>query len=88
MKNSQFEHIRNQKFIALVQKLPTHIQKRAAKQFQLLQENPLYPPLHFKKVSGLWSLRITDDYRALGYEENGTIIWFWIGKHDEYERRI
>ncbi len=71
-----------------MQKLPTNVQRRAAKQFQIPQENPLYPSLHFKKVSGLWSLRITDDYRALGYEENGTIIWFWIGKHDEYERRI
>ena len=49
MKNSQFEHIRNQKFITLVQKLPTNVQRRAAKQFQLLQEKPLYPSLHFKK---------------------------------------
>ena len=80
MNDLQFEHIRNQKFIALVPKLPTHIQIRAAKQFQILKENPLDPTLHFKKVSGLRCLRITDDYRVLGYKENGTIIWFWIGR--------
>ena len=88
MNNLQFEHIRNQKFIALAQKLPINIQRRTAKQFQILKDNPLYPSLHFKKVSDLWSLRITDNYRALGFEENDKIIWFWIGKHDEYERLI
>ncbi len=88
MNISQFEHIQDQDFINLVARLPQALQNRVARQFQVLQENPLYPSLHFKKVSDLWSLRITDNYRALGQEENGKIIWFWIGKHDEYERRI
>ncbi len=89
MNSLQFQHIRNPDFIALVQKLPQNIQRRAAKQVQLLQENPLYPSLKFKKVSvGLWSIRITDNYRALGYEEDGQIIWYWIGTHSEYERML
>jgi hypothetical protein len=50
MNNLQFEHIRNPSFIGLVQKLPQNIQRRAAKQIQVLQENPLYPSLQFKKV--------------------------------------
>jgi plasmid maintenance system killer protein len=88
MNNLQFEHIRNPDFIGLVQKLPQNIQRRAARQFQILQENPLYPSLHFKKVAGLWSIRITNDYRALGYENDGQIIWYWIGPHSEYEKMI
>lgn len=88
MNISQFEHIQDQDFIDLVAKLSQSIQNRVARQFRILQENPLYPSLHFKKVSGLWSLRITDNYRTLGYEENGTIIWYWIGPHSEYEKMI
>ena len=81
MNNLQFEHIRNHKFSDLEQELPLEIQRLAAKQFLMLQENPWHPSLHFKKVSGLWSLRITGKYRALGYEENGKIIWHWIDIH-------
>lgn len=89
MNNLQFEHIRNPDFIGLVQKLPQNIQRRTARQFQILQENPLYPSLHFKKTStGLWSIRITNDYRVLGYENDGQIIWYWIGPHSEYEKMI
>lgn len=89
MNNLQFEHIKSPDFIALVQKLPQNIQRRAAKQIQLLEENPLYPSLQFKKVSvGLWSIRITNNYRSLGYEEDGQIIWFWIVPHSEYEKMI
>ncbi len=89
MNNLQFEHIRNPNFMGLVQKLPQNIQRRTAKQIQVLQENPLYPSLQFKKVSvDLWSIRITNDYRALGYEEDGKIIWNWIGPHSEYEKML
>ena len=88
MNISQFEHIQDQDFIDLVATLSQSIQNRVARQFRILQENPLYPSLHFKKVANLWSIRITNDYRALGYEENGTIIWYWIGPHSEYEKMI
>ena len=89
MNSLQFEHIRNPDFIALVQRLPQNIQRRAAKQIQVLQENPLYPSLQFKKVSvDLWSIRITGNYRALGHEEDGQIVWYWIGPHSEYEKMI
>jgi hypothetical protein len=31
---------------------------------------------------------VSDDYRALGIESGGTVAWFWIGPHKEYERLI
>jgi hypothetical protein len=31
---------------------------------------------------------VTLGYRAVGVREGGTIIWFWIGPHAEYERLL
>jgi hypothetical protein len=28
------------------------------------------------------------DHRALGVESEGMIVWFFIGRHDAYERQI
>jgi len=48
-----------------------------------------FPPLHFKKVGKVWSIRIcTTGYRALGNLRGDIFYWFWIGPHDEYERII
>jgi len=41
--------------------------------------------LRFKKVGELWSVRISNGYRALSLLEEDTFFWFWIGTHDEYE---
>ena len=40
------------------------------------------------KAAGVWSARITDDYRVLGYRKNGEMRWFWIGSHAEYDKLI
>jgi len=51
----------------------------------------MHPGLRFKKVIDdppTYSVRITQSYRALGVKDNNTIIWFWIGNHDEYEQLI
>jgi len=69
-------------------KLPKEIQTLADKNYELLKNNPLHPSLHFKKVGKrkqLWSVRITDNYRALGVEKPEGIVWFWIGIHSEYD---
>jgi hypothetical protein len=36
----------------------------------------------------VWSVRVTRGYRALGVLDGDTVTWFWIGSHDEYERRL
>jgi hypothetical protein len=33
-------------------------------------------------------VRVGIAYHALGVEDGGTIVWFWIGNHDEYEQLI
>ena len=82
------EHILDDDFWESCAQLPPNIQRRVPQKFQLLQQNPRHPSLRFKRVGNLWSMRISKGYRALAREEDGDFIWFWIGTHDEYERRI
>jgi hypothetical protein len=58
----------------------------ARKQFHLWLRNPSHPSLQFKKVSAFWSVRISEDFRALSYVKDGVHYWFWIGKHAEYDK--
>jgi len=68
-------------------KLPGRIQEKADQKFELLQNDPSHPSLHFKKVTDeLWSVRVGLDYRALGTAVDGTVVWFWIGHHADYDR--
>ena len=36
----------------------------------------------------IWSVRVTLGYRALGILDSNTVTWFWIGGHQDYERRF
>jgi len=58
------------------------------KQYRLWLQDPHHPSLQFKKVAGYWAAGVTDDHRALGILDGDTVIWFWIGTHDEYERLL
>ncbi|CBN54804.1 conserved hypothetical protein [Kamptonema sp. PCC 6506] len=69
--------------------LDTTIKQQAKKVYGLWLQNPFHPSLHFKCINteeDIWSVRITRSYRALGVLEAGTVTWFWIGSHDDYER--
>ena len=68
--------------------LGTETQRQARKQFRLWLTDHWHPSLHFKRVGPYWSARVDRDHRALGVESDGKIVWFYIGKHDGYERRI
>ena len=70
------------------EKLEPEVRRLARKQFRLWLNDHWHPSLHFKRVGSYWSARVDRDHRALGVQSEGTIVWFYIGKHDEYERRI
>ena len=36
----------------------------------------------------IYSARVSDDYRVLGVLAGDTVIWYWIGNHDEYEHLL
>jgi len=73
------------------QSLPEHVKRAARKSYQLWRESPFHPSLHFKCVNQeerIWSVRLTLRYRALGIMEGDTVTWFWVGSHEDYERRF
>ncbi len=82
------KHIAVNSFWEMFDKLPTEIQNNAKRLFELLKSNPFHPSLHLKKVRDYWSIRIGVKYRALGIQKDEIIIWFWIGKHDDYEKLL
>ena len=46
---------------------------------------------HFKQVHSqqhIYSVKVGLSYRALGIIQNDTIIWFWIGSHEDYNNLI
>ena len=68
--------------------LPERIKRRARKAYELFEQNPRHPSLRFKKVHGsrpIYSVRITRDYRAVGIQKDESVIWFWIGSHEDYD---
>ena len=74
------------KFWQNYQKLPINVRNLADKNFELLKRNPEHPSLHFKNIGRFWSVRVGLRYRALAVERDKEFIWFWIGKHDTYDK--
>jgi plasmid maintenance system killer protein len=77
-----------ERFRKLFQNLPIEIQKSAKKSYELWIKNPNHPSLHFKKIQNLYSVRIADKWRVLGFTEKDVYVWFWIGSHEEYNKLI
>ena len=84
----KFEHRTLPSFWTTYQELPEDLRRRADKQYELLASNPTHPSLRLKPVGDLWSVRVSDGYRALALRELNTFTWFWIGSHDDYERLL
>lgn len=70
--------------------LPSHIRRQADKNFALLKANPEHPSLQLKPVGRFWSARIGLSWRALAAKDEGTgtLVWFWIGSHADYDRLV
>jgi len=68
--------------------LSPEVRRLARKQFRLWLADHWHPSLHFKRVGGYWSARVDRNHRALGIENEGRIVWFYIGRHDGYEKQI
>ncbi|HEU5291053.1 MAG TPA: hypothetical protein VFU05_10445 [Cyclobacteriaceae bacterium] len=71
--------------------LPKDIQDKAKKVYRIWAESPTHPSLHFKQVHDtepIFSVRVGLYHRALGVKESDSMIWFWIGTHEEYNNLI
>ena len=79
------------KFRQLLADAPPDVQVKARAVYRLWAENPSHPSLRFKKVHNqlpIYSVRIDLDWRAVGTLRDGTVVWFWIGPHSEYEKLL
>ena len=69
--------------------LPAGIQQQARERFHLWQQDAFNAALHFKPLVGeLWSVRVNEQYRALGRRRGSLMVWFWIGTHADYDRLV
>jgi hypothetical protein len=62
--------------------------ERAKTAWQLFEKNPDHPSLRFKKLqahNSLWSVRINEQYRAVGIRSGEVIQWIWIGTHNDFD---
>ena len=85
------KHLTLRRFWTCYKQLPTEIQRLADRNYLLLKKDPKHPSLHFKKIggdSGLWSVRVGINYRALGRETSDGIVWFWIGTHSDDDKLL
>ena len=63
-------------------------QAQIKRSYMLWIDNPSHPSIRFKKAHDtepIYSARVDLDWRALGVLEAGTVVWFWVGPHDEYD---
>lgn len=70
-------------------KLSPEVQRQADLAYEMWKQNPNHPSLRFKLVdseASIYSVRVGRGYRALGWRSGDTLVWFWIGDHDEYDR--
>ena len=69
--------------------LSSPVKERARSAWTLFDKEPSHPSLRFKKLRGredVWSVRINEQYRAVGVRSGDTIEWIWIGTHNEFDR--
>jgi hypothetical protein len=83
----------DEEFIALFTKLPERVKHTARKNYRLWKEDPGHPGLEFKAVAGVdnvYSVCVGIGWRDLGVlrAEDNTIVWFWIGPHQEYDKLL
>jgi mRNA-degrading endonuclease RelE of RelBE toxin-antitoxin system len=81
----------SRRFRELYAGLPADVRRQARRTHRLFERNPSHPRLNFKKVdehNNIYSVRIGRGYRALGQIAGSEIIWFWIGSHAGYDKRV
>jgi hypothetical protein len=79
---------RTKQFHKLFAQLSSGMQEQAREAYELFKQNPYHPSLHFKRIDPqepIYSVRISGNYRAVGWMEGDTIIWYWIGSHSDYD---
>ena len=78
-------------FWRLYDKLDPPTRNAARRAYRLFAEDPFHPSLRFKRLAGydnVWSVRISQQYRAVGVRDGDTIEWRWIGTHNAFDSQF
>jgi hypothetical protein len=79
-------------FWKLYHNLPPQIRQSAQDAFKKFLDNPAHPSLRLERLRSdvrAWSVRVTQNYRAVARRyENDDWLWFWIGSHEDFDRRF
>ena len=70
-------------------RLSPPVKARAKLAWRLFERDPDHPSLRFKKLQAqqnVWSVRVNEQYRAVGVRPGDTIEWIWIGTHNEFDK--
>jgi Txe/YoeB family toxin of Txe-Axe toxin-antitoxin module len=68
--------------------LDPRVREAARKAYARFAKDPGHPSLRFKKLAGyeqVWSVRINEQYRAVGERDGDTVVWVWIGSHNDFD---
>lgn len=84
---------RTKRFHDLYDALPERVRHDADTAYEQFTATPNYPGLNFERIQGskapLFSARVNEQYRVLGRGEgDDTIVWFWIGTHQDYDKLL
>lgn len=76
-------------FWTLYGALDAEAKAAAQRTYALFREHPDHLSLRFKKLGGypdVWSVRINDQYRAVGRRSGDMVVWFWVGTHNAFDK--
>lgn len=82
---------RSRAFNKLLAQLPLHNTgtSTCCAAYKLFKRDPYHPSLHFKRIDPrdpIYSVRVGAHYRDVGRVKDNTIVWTWIGTHEEYNK--
>ena len=69
--------------------LAPRVREAARRAYRLFLDDPSHPSLRFKKLGAyehIWSVRINEQYRAVGERHGDAITWVWVGTHNEFDK--
>ncbi|HIJ65034.1 MAG TPA: hypothetical protein HPP77_03715 [Candidatus Hydrogenedentes bacterium] len=78
-------------FRECLSRLPSSIRKYAKRVYKRWESDPFHPALQFKQVHQalpIYTVRIGVRWRAIGLRKEDRMVWFWIGSHEKYNKKI
>lgn len=81
----------NERFRKAFDALPGEIRRQARAAYARWHDNPSHPSLQYKKIhrtQPIYSVRVALGWRAIGIEQDGEMLWFWIGSHADYDKLL